>query len=70
VGRTDSFTPVGKLEASRRRPVSSVQNVTLHNEDYIKGIGGDGEQCARDATSGSGDTVVIQRAGGIPKVLT
>ena len=30
-----------------------MQNATLHNEDYIKGIGGDGESCARAATSAS-----------------
>src|SRR5712672_2304197 len=69
VGRTGSFTPVGKLE-----PVSVggviVQNVSLHNEDYIKGIGGDGEQLREGRDIRIGDTVVIQRAGDvIPQVV-
>src|SRR5712672_2427377 len=69
VGRTGSFTPVGKLE-----PVSVggviVQNVSLHNEDYIKGIGGDGEQLREGRDIRIGDTVVVQRAGDvIPQVV-
>src|ERR1700722_4315292 len=69
VGRTGSFTPVGKLE-----PVSVggviVQNVTLHNEDYIKGIGGDGEQLREGRDIRIGDTVIVQRAGDvIPQVV-
>ena len=30
-----------------------VQNATLHNEDYIKGIGGEASSCAKAATSAS-----------------
>jgi len=69
VGRTGSFTPVGKLEPVGVGGVI-VQNVTLHNEDYIKGIGGDGEQLRDGRDIRIGDTVVIQRAGDvIPQVL-
>jgi DNA ligase (NAD+) len=69
VGRTGAFTPVGKLE-----PVSVggviVQNVTLHNEDYISGIGGDGEQLREGRDIRIGDTVVVQRAGDvIPQIV-
>jgi DNA ligase (NAD+) len=69
VGRTGSFTPVGKLEPVGVGGVI-VQNVTLHNEDYIRGIGGDGEQIREGRDIRIGDTVVIQRAGDvIPQVV-
>jgi DNA ligase (NAD+) len=69
VGRTGSFTPVGKLEPVGVGGVI-VQNVTLHNEDYIKGIGGDGEQLREGREIMIGDTVIIQRAGDvIPQVV-
>jgi DNA ligase (NAD+) len=69
VGRTGSFTPVGKLEPIGVGGVI-VQNVTLHNEDYIRGIGGDGEQLREGRDIRIGDTVVVQRAGDvIPQVV-
>jgi DNA ligase (NAD+) len=69
VGRTGSFTPVGKLEPVGVGGVI-VQNVTLHNEDYIKGIGNKGEELREGRDIRIGDTVVIQRAGDvIPQVV-
>src|ERR1700694_2496589 len=69
VGRTGSFTPVGKLEPIGVGGVI-VQNVTLHNEDYIKGIGGDGEPLREGGNIRIGDTVIVQRAGDvIPQVV-
>ncbi len=69
VGRTGSLNPLAKL-----KPVTVggvvVSNATLHNEDYIKGIGGNGELIRGGVDIRIGDTVVIQRAGDvIPKVL-
>jgi DNA ligase (NAD+) len=69
VGRTGAFTPVGKLEPVGVGGVI-VQNVTLHNEDYIKGIGGDGQPLRGGRDLRIGDTVIIQRAGDvIPQVV-
>lgn len=69
VGRTGSLNPIARL-----RPVTVggvvVSNATLHNEDYIKGIGGNGEKIRNGVDVRIGDTVIINRAGDvIPKVL-
>jgi len=69
VGRTGALTPVGKLEPVGVGGVI-VQNVTLHNEDYIRGVGGDGEPLREGRDIRIGDTLVIQRAGDvIPQVV-
>lgn len=69
VGRTGSLNPIAKL-----KPVTVggvvVSNATLHNEDYIRGIGGNGETIRKGVDIRIGDTVVVLRAGDvIPKVL-
>ncbi len=69
VGRTGALTPVGKLEPVGVGGVI-VQNVTLHNEDYIKGIGGKGEPLREGRDIRIGDTVIVQRAGDvIPQIV-
>ena len=69
VGRTGAFTPVGKLEPVGVGGVI-VQNVTLHNEDYIKGVGGKGETLRDGRDIRIGDTVIVQRAGDvIPQIV-
>lgn len=69
VGRTGALTPTAQLDPVGVGGVI-VQNVTLHNEDYIKGIGGDGEPLREGRDIRIGDTVIIQRAGDvIPQVV-
>ena len=69
VGRTGALTPVAKLEPVGVGGVI-VQNATLHNEDYIKGIGGDGEPLREGRDIRIGDTIIVQRAGDvIPQVV-
>ena len=69
VGRTGALTPVGKLEPVGVGGVI-VQNVSLHNEDYIKGTDNNGESLREGRDIRIGDTLVIQRAGDvIPQVV-
>jgi len=69
VGRTGALSPVARL-----RPVTVggvvVSNATLHNEDYIAGLGADGGPIREGRDLRIGDTVTVYRAGDvIPKVL-
>jgi DNA ligase (NAD+) len=69
VGRTGTLAPVARLD-----PVSvggvTVENVTLHNEDYIAGKDSNGLPIRDGKDIRIGDTVRIQRAGDvIPQIV-
>lgn len=69
VGRTGALTPVGRLKPVFVGGVT-ITNVTLHNADYIRGVGADGGPIRGGKDLRVGDTVTIQRAGDvIPQIV-
>ncbi len=69
VGRTGALTPVGRLKPVFVGGVT-VTNVTLHNGDYIAGVGADGGPIRDGKDLRVGDAVIVQRAGDvIPQIV-
>ena len=69
VGRTGTLAPVARLDPVTVGGVT-VENVTLHNEDYIAGIDSTSQPIRDGKDIRIGDTVVIQRAGDvIPQIV-